>query len=109
MNTLSTHVLDTALGKPAQGVHVVLKYGGAVLGSGTTDADGRVKDIAGAGMKLNAGEYSLTFSVSDYFRHSSRQSFYSDIVVTFNVVEGEAHYHVPLLVSPYGYSTYRGS
>lgn len=108
MSTLSTHVLDTAIGKPAQGVHVVLKHGGAVLGSGTTDADGRVKDISGSA-RLGAGEYSLTFSVADYFRNSSRQSFYSDIVVTFNVVEGDAHYHVPLLVSPFGYSTYRGS
>jgi 5-hydroxyisourate hydrolase len=109
VSTLSTHVLDTATGKPAEGVHVVLIHGGAILGSGTTDADGRVKDIAGAGTKLGAGEYSLTFSVADYFRKSSRPSFYSDIVVTFIVREGEAHYHVPLLVSPFGYSTYRGS
>jgi 5-hydroxyisourate hydrolase len=108
LSTLSTHVLDTALGKPAQGVHVVLTHGGAVLGSGTTDADGRVKDIAGAA-KLTPGEYSLTFSVADYFRNSSRQSFYSDVVVTFIVWEGNAHYHVPLLISPFGYSTYRGS
>lgn len=108
MSTLSTHVLDTARGTPAQGVHVVLEHGGAVLGSGTTDADGRVKDIAGSGIKLNAGEYSLTFSVADYFRKSATQSFYSEIVVTFNVNE-EGHYHVPLLVSPFGYSTYRGS
>lgn len=109
MSTLSTHVLDTALGKPAEGVHVVLKHGGAVLGSGTTDGDGRVKDIAGAGTKLGAGEYSLTFSVADYFRKSSRECFYSDILVTFNIAAGEQHYHVPLLVSPFGYSTYRGS
>ena len=108
MSTLSTHVLDTAIGKPADGVHVVLRHGGAVLGSGNTDADGRVKDIAGAGTKLSAGEYSLTFSVADYFRNSSRQSFYSDIVVTFNISD-DNHYHVPLLVSPFGYSTYRGS
>lgn len=101
-------MLDTALGKPAQGVHVVLKHGGAILGSGTTDSDGRVKDIAGQGTKLGAGEYSLTFSVADYFRKSSRETFYSDILVTFNLSE-DAHYHVPLLVSPYGYSTYRGS
>jgi 5-hydroxyisourate hydrolase len=100
--------LDTALGKPAQGVHVVLRHGGAVLGSGSTDADGRVKDIAGAGTKLSGGEYSLTFSVTDYFRTSSRECFYSDIVVTFNIGD-DAHYHVPLLVSPFGYSTYRGS
>lgn len=109
MSTLSTHVLDTALGMPAKGVHVVLKHGGAVLGSGTTDADGRVKDIAGAATKLNPGEYSLTFSVADYFRTSDRETFYSDIVVTFNISAGDAHYHVPLLVSPFGYSTYRGS
>ncbi|MBA2688947.1 MAG: hydroxyisourate hydrolase [Gemmatimonadaceae bacterium] len=109
MSTLSTHVLDTALGKPAQGIRIVLKHGGAVLGSGITDADGRVKDIAGAGTKLSEGEYSLIFSVADYFRNSSRESFYSDIVVTFNVMELDSHYHVPLLVSPFGYSTYRGS
>lgn len=109
MSTLSTHVLDTALGKPAEGVHVVLKHGGAIMGSGTTNADGRVKDIAGAGTNLGAGEYSLTFSVADYFRRSSRASFYSDIVITFNVLDGEGHYHVPLLISPFGYSTYRGS
>lgn len=108
MSTLSTHVLDTALGKPAEGVHVVLTYGGAVLGSGTTDADGRVKDLAGAA-KLTAGEYTLTFSVADYFRGSSRDCFYSDIAVTFSVAAGDQHYHVPLLVSPFGYSTYRGS
>lgn len=107
MSTLSTHVLDTALGKPAEGVHVVLTFGGAVLGSGKTDADGRVKDIAGSA-KLGAGEYTLTFSVADYFRESARECFYSDIVVTFNVA-GDGHYHVPLLVSPFGYSTYRGS
>jgi 5-hydroxyisourate hydrolase len=109
MSTLSTHVLDTSLGKPADGVRVTLKFGGATIGSGTTDSDGRVKDIAGVGTKLGAGEYSLTFSVADYFRKSDRRSFYSDIVVTFNVWEGDAHYHVPLLVSPFGYSTYRGS
>lgn len=108
MSTLSTHVLDTALGKPAKGVHVVLKHGGAILGSGTTDADGRVKDIAGPAIRLNAGEYSLTFSVAEYFRKSGTPSFYSDIVVTFMVTD-EGHYHVPLLVSPFGYSTYRGS
>lgn len=108
MSTLSTHVLDTSLGKPAQGVHVVLTHGGAVLGSGTTDADGRVKDIAGAA-KLGEGEYSLAFSVADYFRNLSRDCFYSDIIITFSVIAGDEHYHVPLLVSPFGYSTYRGS
>lgn len=108
MSTLSTHVLDTSLGRPAQGIHVVLKHGGAVLGSGTTDADGRVKDITGAA-NLGAGEYSLTFSVADYFRKSSRETFYGDIVIAFNLREDEQHYHVPLLISPFGYSTYRGS
>lgn len=109
MSTLSTHVLDTALGKPAEGVHVVLQHGGAVLGSGATDGDGRVRDIAGAGIKLGVGEYVLTFSVADYFRKSGRETFYRDIAVAFRIGAADEHYHVPLLVSPFGYSTYRGS
>jgi len=109
MSTLSTHVLDTSLGIPAQGISVTLESDGAVIGSGVTDADGRVSDLAKKGSKLEEGSYSLKFSVADYFLKSGRETFYSEIVVTFRIVGAPRHYHVPLLLSPFGYSTYRGS
>jgi len=107
MATISTHVLDTSLGKPAQGIRVELESGGAIVGSGVTDADGRVTDLA-SGAPLGAGDYRLTFSVGDYFKRTKRESFYSEIAISFRVTDSE-HYHVPLLLSPFGYSTYRGS
>lgn len=107
MATISTHVLDTSLGKPAQGIQVELESGGAIVGSGTTDDDGRVKDLAAAA-SLRAGDYRLTFSVGDYFKRTGRESFYTSITVDFRITDS-AHYHVPLLLSPFGYSTYRGS
>jgi 5-hydroxyisourate hydrolase len=109
MSTLSTHVLDTTLGRPAGGIRVRLEGGGALLGSGVTDADGRVADLRAQGAPLRAGSYRLTFSVADYFTNAGRQSFYTEIVVQFQIGAGAEHYHVPLLLSPFGYTTYRGS
>lgn len=109
MSTISTHVLDTSLGKPAAGVRVTLERDHSLIGSGVTDEDGRVRDLLLAGSSLGEGEYKLTFSVGDYFEGSKRPRFYNQIVVSFLVDGGSGHYHVPLLVSPYGYSTYRGS
>lgn len=109
MSTLSTHVLDTALGRPAQGIRVTLEHGSEVVGSGVTDADGRIRDLHPMGAVLPGGDYRLTFSVSEYFSRSGRESFYTDIVVSFRIGAGTEHYHVPLLLSPFGYSTYRGS
>ena len=109
MSTLSTHVLDMTLGKPAQGIPVTLERDGAVLGSAVTDADGRVRDLIAKDPPLPAGVYRLTFSVADYFRNARRETFLSDIVVQFNISPGKEHYHVPLLLSPFGYTTYRGS
>jgi len=109
MSTLSTHVLDTMLGKPAPGIRVTLERDGVVLGSAVTDADGRVRDLIAKDPPLGAGSYRLSFSVADYFRQAGRESFWSDIVVQFTIAPGSEHYHVPLLLSPYGYSTYRGS
>ena len=109
MSTLSTHVLDTALGKPAQGIPVTLERDGAVLGSAVTDADGRVRDLIAKDPPLPAGVYRLTFSVADYLRTTGRDTFLSDIVVQFSINPGKEHYHVPLLLSPFGYTTYRGS
>lgn len=108
MSTISTHVLDTSLGKPAEGVRVTLQRDGSLLGSGVTDQDGRVRDLLASGSSLSAGDYRLTFSVADYFG-AKRKSFYNEIVIHFYISSEEEHYHVPLLVSPFGYSTYRGS
>lgn len=105
MSTLSTHVLDTSLGKPAAGIRVTLVRGGQSIGEATTDADGRAKGFAAS---LEAGEYSLRFEVHPYFRTSGHEAFYRVITIDF-VVRADEHYHVPLLLNPFGYSTYRGS
>ena len=107
MSTLSTHVLDTALGKPAAGVHVSLARAsdGVVLGDGHTDPDGRLREFVGT---LAADVYRLRFAVADYFAATQRPTFFPEVVVVFRLGDDE-HYHVPLLISPFGYSTYRGS
>jgi 5-hydroxyisourate hydrolase len=105
MSTLSTHVLDTSLGKPAAGIRVTLLRGDQVLGEATTDADGRAKDLT---KTLEPGDYRLRFEVEPWFRKSGREGFYKSITIDF-VVRADEHYHVPLLLSPFGYSTYRGS
>ncbi|SRR5689334_7635749 len=106
MSTISTHVLDTALGRPAAGVRVTLQNTqGAAIGSAVTDAEGRARDFTGT---LLAGSYRLRFDVGAYFAEAGRECFYDDVVVSFRV-DGTGHYHVPLLLSPFGYTTYRGS
>ena len=109
MSGITTHVLDTSLGKPAEGIRVKLQYEGAVVGSGLTDGDGRVRELVSAGTPLQEGVYRLTFSVGEYFEATGRDAFYPEIVVNFRIAAGSQHYHVPLLLSPFGYSTYRGS
>jgi len=99
MTTCSTHVLDAALGVPARGVQVRLGEEEA-----TTDADGRVRFDA----ELAAGEHTLTFATGEWFAAAGRETFYPAVTVTF-AVEDQAHVHVPLLLSPYSYTTYRGS
>lgn len=102
MSTLSTHVLDTAAGRPAAGVPVRLETrSGEQLGEGVTDADGRVPAL---GPELVAGDYVLRFDVATY-----AAGFYPEVVVVFTIADPAQHHHVPLLLSPYGYSTYRGS
>ena len=105
MSTLSTHVLDTALGKPAAGMRVTLHRGAEQLGTATTDRDGRAKDLPGP---LTAGTHTLSFSVGEYFALTGRESFYDIVRIDFKIA-ADQHYHVPLLISPFGYSTYRGS
>ena len=109
MSGITTHVLDTSTGKPAAGIRVKLQYEGAVIGSGATDGDGRVRELVPDGTPLQEGVYRLTFSVGEYFEVTGRDAFYPEIVVHFRIAAGSEHYHVPLLLSPFGYSTYRGS
>ena len=99
--SLSTHVLDTARGRPAAGVAIELRRGDELLATVSTDADGRA-----AFGDVEAGEYELTFSVGDYF---GERPFLDRIPIRFTVADPTARYHVPLLVSPWAYSTYRGS
>ena len=109
MSTVSTHVLDTALGRPAAGVRVELEREGKVIESGVTDADGRVRDQYGKSTPLAPGIYLLRFLVDEYFSKDGLQHFYPEVIVTFRIEAMGEHYHVPLLLSPFGYSTYRGS
>ena len=115
MSTVSTHVLDTALGRPAAGVRVTLERlddGGVtptLLGAGTTDADGRLRELGAPGSALAAGLYQLRFAVGEYLARTGREPFYPEVVVRFRLTPADAHYHLPLLLSPFGYSTYRGS
>jgi 5-hydroxyisourate hydrolase len=113
MSAITTHILDISRGRPAQGVAIILEAsadaGWRVLGKGETDADGRLKDLLPEDFNLAAGVYRLTFHTSDYFAAQGVESFYPEVTISFIVSDGAAHYHVPLLVSPFGYSTYRGS
>jgi 5-hydroxyisourate hydrolase len=114
MSTISTHVLDTALGRPAKGVRVTLEQLGdageaVMLGTGFTDDDGRIRDLVKEGRLPGLGLYRMTFGVEEYFAQGGRDAFYPQVEVTFRVADAAQHYHVPLLLSPFGYSTYRGS
>lgn len=108
MGTLSTHVLDTSLGRPAQGVAIRLETAaGDPVGEGVTDGDGRVGTIGPD--RLEAGDYRLRFASGDYFAAQETAGFYPEVVVVFTIGDADQHYHVPVLLNPYGYSTYRGS
>lgn len=115
MSAITTHVLDIAHGRPARGVPVALERpsstgdGWEAVGRGTTDADGRLGDLLAPGAALSEGRYRLIFETEAYFRAGPVPGFYPEVSVQFVVERGEDHYHLPLLLSPYGYSTYRGS
>ena len=113
MSGITTHVLDTAEGRPAAGISVVLEYkredGWSKIASGATNQDGRVADLLPKDHQLLAGTYKLTFNTFEYFSARNVESFYPFVPVIFEIKQTAQHYHVPLLLSPFGYSTYRGS
>ncbi len=117
MGALTTHVLDTAKGIPAQGVRIVLyRVDGdtrLAVTSVATNADGRVDGPLLAGEEFDAGTYEVTFGMGAYFRShdvpTAEPPFLDEVVIRFTVADPDAHYHVPLLASPWSYTTYRGS
>jgi 5-hydroxyisourate hydrolase len=110
---ITSHVLDTAKGCPAAGITAKLEYktdsGWTHLGQGTTNDDGRIAGLLPVDHKLKAGTYQLTFETNTYFERLSLPSFYPYVIVVFVVENIAEHYHIPLLLCPFGYSTYRGS
>ncbi len=112
MSQLTTHVLDTSAGKPAEGIPVILDQ--LISGSwkniaeGITNSDGRITNLLVSENLLENGIYRLTFETASYFKAQNKKSFYPNISIEFEITDN-SHYHVPLLLNPYGYSTYRGS
>jgi 5-hydroxyisourate hydrolase len=105
MNRLSTHILDTSSGKPASGVPVHLYQADRQIGAGVTDSDGRCQNLLPAGQSLDTGVYRIVFDVAVLFPGG----LYPEVTVSFRVSAEVTHYHIPLLISPFGYTTYRGS
>lgn len=112
MSAITTHILDTSLGKPAAGVRVELHRRAEgdwiPAGTGSTNDDGRAKELMG-GAPLSAGTWRLTFHVAEHFARTGRAAFFPFVQIVFEVRDAGQHYHVPLLLNPFGYSTYRGS
>lgn len=114
MSGITTHVLDVSVGKPAAGINVKLERENAggeweQVGSQETDADGRARELVEGGQQLIEGVHRLTFDVENYFKGRNVEGFYAEVTIAFIVGDPSQHYHVPLLLSPFGYSTYRGS
>ena len=113
MSGITTHVLDTARGRPARGVPVILEVeaagGWQLVGKGTTNPDGRISELVSPEVRVLPGVYRLIFDTGKYFASQESESFYPQVTIIFRLTDSEQHYHVPLLLSPFGYSTYRGS
>lgn len=114
MSGITTHILDVSIGKPAAGVSVKLDRQTddgtwEPVGNQQTDADGRARDLIPEAAAFVTASYRLTFDVGQYFSANHFKCFYPDVTIIFSVDDASQHYHVPLLLSPFGYSTYRGS
>ena len=112
MSSISTHVLDLVKGGPAEGVPVTLEQregeGWVRVAAGATDADGRLKDLVPRGGEAQ-GTFRITFDTGAYFARTGTRAFYPWVDIAFTIAAPGEHYHVPLLLGPFGYSTYRGS
>ena len=113
MNTISTHVLDTSLGIPGRGIALYLERlerdSWCRIGGGITNDDGRVGDLLSDGVHLEQGRYRMSFETGDYYQNLEMSTLYPVVRIVFDVGGVKEHYHIPLLLSPFGYSTYRGS
>ncbi|MBA3538257.1 MAG: hydroxyisourate hydrolase [Deltaproteobacteria bacterium] len=109
---ITTHVLDTAAGRPGKAIAIELERAEGpswrAIGAGHTDDDGRLRTLTPAG-PVEPGDYRIRFATGAYFTANGHTGFFPMVEIQFTVVDGTQHYHVPLLLSPYGYSTYRGS
>ncbi|KAL7421190.1 hypothetical protein Q5752_004075 [Cryptotrichosporon argae] len=114
---ITCHVLDASVGRPAAGIAVVLSalsasgssFSPSVLAEGVTDADGRCTTLLDPAFKPAPGVYRMTFRTGAYFEKMGTETFYPFVEITFNYANPEQHYHIPLLLSPFSYTTYRGS
>jgi 5-hydroxyisourate hydrolase len=114
MSPITTHVLNTALGKPAQGITVILERGQAAdrwgeMARGVTDANGRIAAFKPSLTRLNPGPYRLRFATGQYFATMRVQTIYPEVQVIVQVDDPSQAYHIPVLLAPFGYTTYRGS
>lgn len=114
MSAITTHVLDLVSGRPGAGISVTLERktdaeNWQQIAAGVTDADGRLKDLLSPKETFLTGDYRVTFDTGGYFSDRNAESFFPQVTISFVVNDAEQHYHVPLLLSPHGYTTYRGS
>ncbi len=113
MSGITTHVLDTAKGKPGKGISITLekKTGDTYskIGAGVTNDDGRLPGLLADDYKLESGIYRISFDTAAYYKTQGQKCFYPEASIVFEIEKPEEHFHVPLLISGYGYSTYRGS
>jgi len=108
MSHITTHILDSTTGRPAEAVSVELQdASGSSVASGLRDGNGRITELGPE--RLELGNYRLVFAVGEYFAAADRATLYPQVTIDFTVSEPHQHYHVPLLISPYAYSTYRGN
>lgn len=109
---ITTHALDTSIGVPASNMMITLMglrdNNWKPISVGITNSDGRIGDVLPAGRKLSTGIYTMTFDTASYYEHKNQNGFYPEVSIQFKVTD-ESHYHIPLLINPFGYSTYRGS
>lgn len=113
MGGISTHVLDNSRGRPGSGVAVTLELktatGWQIRGGGATNDDGRIVSLLSEEEELAKGTYRVTFDTGSYYRLKGQEGFYPQVIVVFEVAGADEHYHIPLLLNAFGYTTYRGS